>query len=757
VVVEAPRAGTRNLQDLTELSAVNKTAEKGRTKQAAKAAPKRGGSTAAGPGASARQLRIAVDIGGTFTDGLAVLEPGGRIWVGKCLTTPDDPGEAVSTVIADLLRQVALAGRSGKAAASSAPPVGEVVHGTTLVTNTLIERKGAPTALITTTGLGDTLDIGREWRYDLYDLDLQIPAPLVPAAHRIEIAERLGASGEVIEALEPVAIEAALDALAAMRVEAVAVCLLHAYLNDAHERRLQAALAQRFPSLSVSVSAAVAREIGEYERMSTTTANAYVQPLVARYLEQLQGRIREQAASAQLKIMVSSGGFTSGAAAADSPILLLESGPAAGVLSALNTARSNGIDAILAFDMGGTTAKACVGVGGEPLIAHSFECARVHRFKRGSGLPILIPSIDLIEIGAGGGSIAHVNDLGLLNVGPESAGAVPGPACYQRGGREATVTDADLVLGYLNPDNFLGGEMKLSVEAASAALARLGRPLKLAAEQVARGIVDIVNENMASAARIHIAEKGHDPREFTLVATGGAGPLHAVEVARRLRIPRVLATIAAGAGSCLGLLAAPARVDRAWSSPALLAETDWATATRVMRELRADAQAELDSASVAPAGVVWTIGAQMRYLGQGHSVPVSIPYRALDVSAEPLVRRAFEAQYRKLYGDLVPGAQPQVITWRLTARATMKRHRFQWGDARVSSEPAARGKRRAFLPVRGRFAEVPVFDRYSLAPGSALSGPLILEERESTLVVPVASRVRILPDYTVSIEIKEFD
>jgi N-methylhydantoinase A len=697
-----------------------------------------------------RSLRIAVDIGGTFTDGLAVLLPGGRIWVGKCLTTPDDPGEAVSTVIADLLRQVAQAG-------GSAPRVGEVVHGTTLVTNTLIERKGARTALLTTTGIGDALDIGRELRYDLYDLDLQLPEPLVPRDRRIEVAGRMDALGTEVAPMADAAVARAVRALAALDVEAVAVCLLHGYLNDAHERRLKAGLQTRLPGLAVSISSAVAREIGEYERMSTTVANAYVQPLVARYLDQLQGRIGALAPAASLKIMVSSGGFTSGAAAAETPITLLESGPAAGVLSALNTARANGLDAILAFDMGGTTAKACVAVGGEPLVAHSFECARVHRFKRGSGLPILIPSIDLIEIGAGGGSIAHVNAMGLLNVGPESAGAVPGPACYQRGGREATVTDADLLLGYLNPDNFLGGEMKLSLAEATAALGRLARSLRLTVDQVARGIVGIVNENMASAARIHIAEKGHDPRAFTLVATGGAGPLHALEVARLLRIPRVLATIAAGAGSCLGLLAAPARVDRAWSNPALLAETDWSAAARVMQQLRDDAQAELDSAGVPAGSIVWSIGAQMRYLGQGHSVPVSIPYRRLDASAAAAVQRAFEACYRKLYGALVPGALPQVITWRLTGRATMKRHRFRWGDARAGGADAARGRRRVFLPVRGRFAEVPVFERYALAPGTMLAGPLVLEERESTLVVPMAAEVAVLPDYTISVTIREFE
>jgi N-methylhydantoinase A len=703
-------------------------------------------------------LRVAVDIGGTFTDGLAVIMPGGRIWVAKCLTTPDDPGEAVSTVIADLLRQVARAARPG----SAPPEAQEVVHGTTLVTNTLIERKGARTALLTTSGIGDALDIGREWRYDLYDLDLQLPEPLVPRDRRIEVAGRMDAVGAEVQPMSDAAIARAIRSLATLKVEAVAVCLLHGYLDDAHERRLAAALRARLPGLAVSLSSSVAREIGEYERMSTTVANAYVQPLVARYLDQLQGRIGTLAPASSLKIMVSSGGFTSGAAAAETPIMLLESGPAAGVLSALNTARANGIDAILAFDMGGTTAKACVAVGGEPLIAHSFECARVHRFKRGSGLPILIPSIDLIEIGAGGGSIAHVNAMGLLNVGPESAGAVPGPACYQRGGRAATVTDADLVLGYLNPDNFLGGEMKLSVAEAEAALARLARPLRLTSDQVARGIVGIVNENMASAARIHIAEKGHDPRAFTLVATGGAGPLHAVEVARLLRIPRVLATIAAGAGSCLGLLAAPARVDRAWSSPALLSDTDWASAARVMQELRDDAQSELDSAGVPAGSIAWSIGAQMRYLGQGHSVPVSIPYRRLDASAAPVVRRAFEAHYRRLYGALVPGALPQVITWRLTGRAPMQRHRFRWGDTRAdtgtaATAGAARGRRRIFLPVRGKYVEVPVFERYALAPGSTLAGPLILEERESTLVVPMAAEVAILPDYTVSVTIREFE
>jgi N-methylhydantoinase A len=696
------------------------------------------------------RVRIAVDIGGTFTDGLAATTPGGHIWVAKTLTTPRDPGEAVTTVIADLLRQMSSMDGNGRR------NVCEVVHGTTLVTNTLIERKGANTGVVVTKGTRDVLDIGREWRYDLYDLNLKIPEPLAAHEKRCEVEERLDARGEVCAPLMEAELERLTNDIGRLGVDAVAVCLLHAYVNDDHEKRIAAALRARYPELAVSISSGIAREIREYERMSTTVANAYVQPLVAEYLRRLDQRVHDLAPSAPLRIMVSSGGFTSGEAAAETPILLLESGPAGGVLSALNTARNNGIDQILAFDMGGTTAKACVAVGGEPLIAHSFEAARVHRFKRGSGLPILIPSIDLIEIGAGGGSIAHVNDLGLLNVGPESAGADPGPACYGQSGTGATVTDADLVLGYLNPDNFLGGEMKLRPDLAEEALAQLATQLKLTTTEIAWGICNIVNENMAAAARIHIAEKGHDPREFAMVATGGAGPVHVVEVARKLQIPRVLATIAAGAGSCLGLLAAPARVDRSWSNPGLVKDVDWKRVARVYDELRDDAEKELKSAGAVTVALKWWIGAEMRYAGQGHNVSVTLPWHAIGKSTAPALLKEFEKRYRQLYGHLVPNAAPQVITWRLTGRSVVKSHRFAWGDARVSAKPVMRGKRDIYLPVRRKYAPVPVYDRYSLKPGTKLSGPLILEERESTLVVPVSADVQVLPDYTISVVIKEF-
>ncbi|ODS70341.1 MAG: 5-oxoprolinase [Bordetella sp. SCN 67-23] len=698
--------------------------------------------------AGSSTLRVAVDIGGTFTDGVATLYPQGRIWVGKTPTTPSDPGEAVSTVIGDLLRQVA--GSMGGAA----PQLGEVLHGTTLVTNTLIERKGAATGLITTAGMRDALDIGREWRYDPYDLDIVLPQPLVPPECRAEVAERLGAHGDVLEPLDDADVAAAIQALADAGVASVAVSLLHAYMDDSHERRIEAAIKQRLPGMAVSTSSSLAREIGEFERTSTTTANAYVKPVVADYLRQLEARIGDIRRGIPLRVMVSSGGFTSAQAGAESPIMLLESGPAAGVLSALNTARENDVDQVLAFDMGGTTAKACVAIDGEAPVAHSFECARVERFKRGSGLPILIPSIELIEIGAGGGSIAYCNRLGLLNVGPESSGSVPGPVCYGRGGAQPTVTDADLLLGYLNPANFLGGEMALDLDATRAAMARLGQQLEMPAESVAWGICNMVNENMASAARIHIAETGHDPRDLSMVATGGAGPVHAVDVARKLRIPRVLVPIAAGAGSCLGMLAAPARVDRAWSSPQLLAETDWSQVARVLSELKQEGEAEL--ASVGASDVEWRIGADMRYYGQGAEVPVSIPYAEVDAGTGARVLAAFEEQYQRLYGRLVPNARPQVTTWRLVGKARTEGSHFEWGDTRTSGGAPA-GSRPVYLPLRRAYGEVPVHDRYSLPAGITLQGPLILEERESTLVVAVAADVTILPDLTVSVTIKEFE
>ena len=690
-----------------------------------------------------RRLRIAVDIGGTFTDGIAEEIPSARIRVAKRLTTPDDPSRAVGEVVGDLLRQL-----DGTAAGC----VSEVVHGTTLVTNAIIERTGARVALLVTHGTGDVLDIRREIRYDVYDLAIELPQPLVPRRDRHEIDERLDHRGNVIAPLDEDAVRRLLDRLPQQHIEAVAVCLLHAYANDEHERRIAALVETHLPGVSVSLSSLVAREIREYERMSTTTANAYVQPLMARYLNRIEARLSEYGVTAPIRIMLSSGGFTASRAAAAVPIQLLESGPAAGVLSAANTAREAAVENLLTFDMGGTTAKASVVRGGMPAIAHRFEAGRVRRFKKGSGLPILIPSVDLIEIGAGGGSIAHVSALGLLNVGPRSSGAVPGPACYGQGGTDPTVTDADLILGYLDAGFFLGGEMRLRGDLAECALASLADRLGLTPLEAAWGVHNLVNENMAAAARVHIAEKGVDPRRLTMVATGGAGPVHAVAVAEKLGIGRVLCTVAAGAGSCLGLLAAPARADRSWSNVVLLDDIRWPQTRRMLARLRREAAAELRLVGVAVEQIAWTLRAEVRYLGQGNAVEVAVPLERLERQTLPLIRRRFERAYAELYGQAVPGGVPQLITWRLTGATRRRNPPFRLTN-QVPSTGAARpgGTRRMFLPARSSFASVPVYDRYALPAKTQLHGPLILQERESTVVVPRPAVVEILPNLTVSI------
>ncbi len=683
--------------------------------------------------------RIAVDIGGTFTDGVLEVAASGDVLLAKRLTTPGDPSIAVEQVVGDLLAR-----HAGGGACT------EVVHGTTLVTNAIIERKGARVGLLVTAGTGDVLEIGRELRYDLYDLDLELPEPLVPRDDIAEVAERMTATGEALRPLAPDAL-AAIDAwLDEAGIESLAVCLLHACVNPAHEQAIAAHLEARRPDLPLSLSSRVAAEVREYERMSTTVANAYVRPMAAAYVARLKDRLAGHGIEAPLRIMVSSGGFTSDASAAEVPIALLESGPAGGVRSAVNTARAVGLADLLTFDMGGTTAKACVAVDGEPEITYHFEAARVRRFAKGSGLPILNPSIDLIEIGAGGGSIARVNALGLLGVGPESAGAEPGPACYDQGGTAATVTDADLMLGYLDAGDFLGGRMTLAPEKARAAIRELGDALGLAALETAWGIHDVVNENMAGAARVHIAEKGLDPRRLAMVATGGAGPVHGVEVAAKLGITRVLFTIAAGVGSCLGFLASPARVDRSWSSLRPLDAVDWRELAEIAGGLEADIAAELASAGLTADGAEWTLGLEARYLGQGSTVLASLPYKGIDAETPAAMRAAFLARYEALFGGTIPDGVVQAVTWRLAAEtpAAVRHFRLAAGDG-----GAAPRRREIYLPGRRDFAEVAVLDRNTLRPGEVLEGPLVLREDESTIVVARPGRIEVLENGTIAVDI----
>src|SRR5258707_2910919 len=488
--------------------------------------------------ASSNPSRIGVDIGGTFTDLVWVDETTGAVRVGKLLTTPKDPSQAVEEGVVTLLHE----------AGAATTAVRALIHGTTLATNALIERKGARVGLLTTAGFRDAIEIGREGRYDMYDLFIDPPVPLVPRQLRVEVAERVQADGSVLRPLDEAQARAAVTQLGALGVEAIAICLLHAYRNPTHERALARLCAELMPGVPVSCSSDVVPEIREYERTSTPPANVYVMPLMSRYLDDLERKLQGLGIPGRLYVMMSAGGIGTPETAKRVPIRLVESGPAAGALAAARMARQGGMDRVLSFDMGGTTAKACVIDRGEPLLAREFDVARADGFKKGSGLPIRVPVVELIEIGAGGGSIARVDRMGLLKVGPDSAGADPGPACYGLGGREPTVTDADLLLGYLDADFFLGRRMRLDVEAARRAIeTRVAQPLGLTVTEAAWGLHRVVNENMAAAARVHGIERGKDLRGYPLFAFGGAGPVHAWQVGRILRVPRRVLPPRAGA------------------------------------------------------------------------------------------------------------------------------------------------------------------------------------------------------------------
>jgi N-methylhydantoinase A len=572
---------------------------------------------------------LGIDIGGTFTDMVLLHTQTSRMMIHKCLTTPANPAEGVMQGLADWFAQIRL----------PTDAVASIIHATTLITNSLIEGKGAITGLLTTRGCRDILAIGRESRYDLYNLNLELPVPLVPRRLRLEVKERIRNQGDVYTPLDVDDVERQAAALVEAGVQSLAVCFLHAHVNDQHEHQAGRLLAQRYPDLFVSLSSAIAREIGEYERTSTTVVNAYVQPLAQQYLGELQQRLRDFGLQGELAIMLSSGGVTTVQSAGQTPVKMIESGPAAGALAGRFFGAQAEQSQVIAFDMGGTTAKACLIDDGEPVVTFKFEAARVKRFKKGSGYPLQIPAIDLLEVGAGGGSIAQVDEMGLLKVGPQSAAADPGPACYGRGGTQPTVTDADLVLGYLNPDYFLGGAMPLDRAAAVRAIeAQIATPLALDLTRAAWGIHDIINEQMASAMRVHIAEKGRDPRDYTIVATGGAGPLHAFRIAEKLHIGRILCPLAAGVASTIGLLVAPPKVDLVHSRVWRLSELDWSSLNQIYAELQAQAQTVLEPMGVAAADLTLQRLADMRYVGQGHQIVVPLPDGVLGPQHESACR-----------------------------------------------------------------------------------------------------------------------
>ncbi len=684
---------------------------------------------------SASRARIGVDIGGTFTDLVWVDETTGAVRVGKLLTTPKEPAQAVEQGVVALLHD----------AASAPAAVSTLIHGTTLATNAVIERKGAMAGLLTTAGFRDALEIGREGRYDMYDLLIDPPAPLVSRHLRLEVTERVLADGSVLTPLDEQSARDAIDALLAAGVEAIAISLLHAYRNPAHERALVDLVNRMAPGLAVSCSSDVVPEIREFERTSTTVANVYVMPLMARYLDDLERKIQQLGITGNFYMMLSSGGIATPATAKRVPIRLVESGPAAGALAAARMARQAGEPRMLSFDMGGTTAKACVIDRGEPLVAREFEVARADRFKKGSGLPIRVPVIELIEIGAGGGSIARIDSLELLKVGPESAGADPGPACYALGGTEATVTDADLVLGYLDPAFFLGGRMRLDVDAARRAIEeRVARPLGLSLTEAAWGIHRVVNENMAAAARIHGIERGKDLRAYPLFAFGGAGPVHGWQVGRVLKVPRMVVPFGAGAISAWGLLVAPLAFDFVRTAPERLDAADWDGINRLFAEMEAEGRAILRAAGVGDADLSFHRSAEMRYVGQGHEVEVEVPPGRLGAPSLADLTSRFEAAYRRLYSRTPMGVQIEALNWRLVVSGPTPEISMSAIVAETGPDTGPiKRTRPAYFPDAGGYVETPVYDRYALRAGMRFEGPAIVEERESTTVIGPRARVAV--------------
>jgi N-methylhydantoinase A len=683
----------------------------------------------------AKTTRIGVDVGGTFTD--LVLHDDARplTHTGKLLTTPDDPSRAVIAGIRRLLAETGTA----------IDQVRDLVHGTTLITNTVLERTGARVGLVTTEGFRDILQMGREIRYDVEDLHAR-PAPVIVPRHlRHGVPGRITADGAEHTPLDE---EAVLKAVATLveeeGIEALAIAFLHSYANPGHERRARELAHSIAPGLLVSLSAELAPEIGEYERTSTACVNAYVQPAVRAYLARLERELARAGFAGRLSIMLSSGGLTTVEQARSYPVRLLESGPAAGAIAAAFLAGRAGEDRVIAFDMGGTTAKTCLIEGGQPRLRHEFEAGRVDKFKPGSGLPLKLTVIDLIEIGAGGGSIAAVDDLGLLKVGPRSAGSVPGPVAYGRGGAQPTVTDADLLAGYLDAGRFLGGEMPLSLSEVRDAVGELGARLGVGQAAAAAGIHHLVTENMAAATRMHLAEHGRDPRGYTLLAFGGAGPVHAYALAKRLKVPRVIVPVGAGVMSAFGFLVAAPRADEVRGYPCALTAVDWDRVALLYEEMAAQARSVLQHPDV-----TITRSADMRYLGQGFQITVPLPDGELSAAREAEIRETFHRSYKAVFGRMIGDGTPELINWRLSATRPASALTLAH---RSAASPPHRGRRPVRFPDFEEI-EAEVYDRYALPPGWAGHGPALFEEHETSCAVGPDCAVHVDGQHNLIIDI----
>ena len=690
-------------------------------------------------GKSRSRHRIGVDVGGTFTD--IVLEHGDTLTTAKVLTAPDAPDDAVLAGVDDVLARAGV----------DPGAVGLLIHGTTLATNAIIERKGALTALVTTEGFRDVLDIGYESRYDQYDIMIEKPPPLVPRERRLVVPERVDINGRVLKPLDEAAVEAVSGDLARLGVESVGIGFLHSYANPAHERRAREIIAAALPGVSITLSSEACPEVREYERFCTTAANAYVQPRMASYLGRLRTRLEARGLTCPVLLMTSGGGLASLDAAIRFPIRLVESGPAGGAILATRIAAELGLDKVISFDMGGTTAKICLIDDYTPQTAREFEVDRRARFMKGSGLPLRIPVIEMVEIGAGGGSIARVDAMGRIVVGPDSAGADPGPAAYGRGGKAPTITDADIALGRIDPTRFAGGKIALDVEAARQAIASdVGGPLGLDGRMAAFGITEMVDETMSNAARVHAVEQGKVASEHAVIAFGGAAPLHAGRFAEKLGTDTIIVPTEAGVGSAIGFLRAPVAYEVVRSRNMRLRDFDPGAANAIIEEMHAEALAVVQSGAP-DARLVQTRGAYMRYVGQGHEIFVTFPVRALGPDDRDLVQRSFDDEYSRLYRRIIPEAEVEVLTWALTISTVAERPE-PVGDAERQPAPVPIDSLRVPDLETGEERDVPLFWRPDLRPGAAFEGPAIIVEDETSTFVTRRFAVRVAANRYLVIE-----
>jgi N-methylhydantoinase A len=678
-----------------------------------------------------KTIKLAADIGGTFTD--IVLEAGTQRWSGKVLTTTQAPELGVIEGIRLVLEQ------SGVRPAD----IGVFIHGTTLATNALIERKGAKTAFITTKGFRDILEQGYEKRFDHYDLMIDRSPPLVPRTLRFTVEERLSADGDVLVPLDESALQSLAQTLREENVKAVAIGFLHAYAHDAHERRVRDLLAATLPKdVTICISSEVAPEIREFERFSTVVANAYVRPLMAGYLHRLRDQLKDMSMNCPLFLMMSGGGLTTLETAARFPIRLVESGPAGGAILASEIAAECALPEVVSFDMGGTTAKICLLTNGEPERARKFEIARTYRDMKGSGIPVRIPVIEMVEIGAGGGSIARVDKLNRITVGPDSAGSTPGPVSYGRGGTEPAVTDANLALGKIDPAYFAGGKIKLDEAGAKTALQKaIGNPLGLKDFWPAAGVTEIVEENMANAARVHAIERGRDIAACTMIAFGGGAPLHACRLAEKVGVKTIIVPKGAGVGSAIGFLRAPIAYEVTRSAAVSLDAFNAKAVNKLLQHMTADARAVVEPA-LGKAKATVQIIADCRYVGQGHEIRISVPLKTLADTDGRKLKAAFEAQYEQVYGLRIPNQEAEAITWSVTVSSQAKKPKRASKTASKSS-PKPRSKRQIYDPALGRQVTAPVYWRFDMKPGAALKGPAIIAEDETSTIVGANFKAKI--------------